>query len=61
MDLKLDKWYKGQEGILRSVHYRVVAINDNGTVEIVTAKPFERRMTFRLYEIRDEMKSVELP
>ncbi len=61
MDLKLDKWFKGQAGILRSIHFRVIAIYDNGTVEIVTAKPFERRMTFPLLEIRDEMKSVELP
>ncbi len=61
MDLKIDKWYKGQEGIMRSVHFRVLAVNDNGTVEIVTARPFEHKMTFPLLEIRDEMKSVEVP
>ncbi len=61
MDLIINKWYKGQAGILRSIHFRVLVINDNGWVEIVTAKPFEHRMTFPLLEIRDEMKSVELP
>jgi hypothetical protein len=39
----------------------VIAINDNGTVEIVTAKPFEHRMTFPLLEVRDDMKSEEVP
>lgn len=60
MDLKVGTWYKCQTGILKWVHFRVVAIRDNGIVEIVTAKPFEHKMSFPLLEIRDEMKIVEL-
>jgi len=60
MDLKVDKWYKGTADILKSVIFKITTINDNGSVDIVTSKPFEHRMSFGLVDLKDTMKIVEL-
>ena len=60
MDLKVDKWYKGTADTLRHVIFKIVAIHDNGSVDIITSKPFEHRMSFGLVDLKDNMKIVEL-
>ena len=59
MDLIEGRWYKGQGAPLTGIHFKVIAVNDNGTVEIETAS-YHRRMKFKTLEIKDEMKAVEL-
>lgn len=55
MDLEVGKRYVCRAGLLKSTVFRIVAINDNGSVEIETAN-YHQRMTFNLLEIRDEME-----
>ena len=60
MDLKVGQRYVCKAGLLRSVVFRIIAINDNGMIEIETVI-YNKRLTFPLLEIRDEMKIEELP
>ena len=60
MELEVGKRYVCRAGVLRSTVFRVVAKNDNGSVEIQTVN-YDKRLTFPLLEIRDEMQIQELP
>jgi hypothetical protein len=58
-DLEVGKWYRGKGPPLTGVHFKIVKINDNGTVEIETAS-YHRRMVFKTMELKEEMKVEEL-
>ena len=60
MELEVGKRYVCRAGVLKSAVFRIIAKNDNGSVEIETAN-YKKRLTFPLLEIRDEMKIEELP
>ena len=60
MELEVGKRYVCRAGVLRGTVFRIITIKDNGSVEIQTAI-YDKRLTFPLLEIRDEMQIQELP